>query len=219
MTGAGAAPPFPIILAAPSGAGKTTIARALRQKRTDVEFSISATTRPPRPGERSGVDYHFLSRDGFQAMIDAGEFIEWAEVHGNLYGTPRRNVDEALSRGNYLLLDIDVQGSRMVREAVPEALSVFVLPPSGGELARRLAGRGTETAEVRERRLRASREELQAVTEFDYVIVNEDVDRSVAVVEAILTAEAHRRERIGSLGALVRRLQDEVDGYLASIEG
>ncbi len=205
---------FPVIFAAPSGAGKTSIAQELRSRRGDVTFSVSATTRPPRPGERDGVDYFFHAEEEFRQMVDAGELLEWAEVHGNLYGTPRRNLDRALEQGHFLILDIDVQGSRQVRAAVPDAVSIFVLPPSGGELARRLAGRGSEAREVRERRLRAAREEIRAVSEFDYVIVNEEIDSSVQAVERILECESHRVRRLREIDTLVERLWDEVDRYL-----
>jgi guanylate kinase len=205
---------FPVIFAAPSGAGKTTIARALRTRRDDVTFSISATTRAPRPGERDGVDYFFHSEEEFQQMVGRGELLEWARVHGNLYGTPRSNLEEAVERGHFLILDIDVQGSRQVRAAVPDAVSIFVLPPSGGELARRLAGRGSEAREIRERRLRGAREEIRAVSEFDYVIVNEQVERSVEAVERILESESRRVARVPDLNAVVERLWSEVDRYL-----
>lgn len=206
--------PFPVIFAAPSGAGKTSIAQALRARRVDIAFSISATTRPPRAYERDGVDYHFRSEEEFRRMIDAGELLEWARVHDNYYGTPRQNLDDALAAGRYLILDIDVQGSRQVRRLVPDAVSIFVLPPSGVELARRLVGRGSEDAAVRARRLRAARDEIAAVTEFDYVLVNEDVERSVDAVEGILAAESHRARRIPSLAESVDRLCGEVDGCL-----
>lgn len=206
--------PFPVIFAAPSGAGKTSIAQTLRARRDDVAFSISATTRPARAYERDGVDYHFRSEAEFRRMIEAGELLEWAHVHGNYYGTPRRNLEEALARGQYLVLDIDVQGSRQVRSLVPEAVSIFVLPPTGVELAKRLAGRGSEAAEVRARRLRAAREEIAAVTEFDYVIVNHDVEGSVEAVERILAAESMRTRRIPALTGSVDRLCREVDGCL-----
>jgi guanylate kinase len=186
---------FPVIFAAPSGAGKTSIARALRERRGDVTFSISATTRTPRPGETDGVDYFFRTEDEFRRMIRSDELLEWAEVHGNLYGTPRSNLTEAVARGHFLILDIDVQGSRQVRAAVPDAVSIFVLPPSGGELARRLAGRGSEARAVRERRLRAARGEIRAVSEFDYVIVNESIESSVEAVEQILHGELHTGSR------------------------
>jgi guanylate kinase len=209
-------PRFPLIFAAPSGAGKTSIARALGERRSDVAFSISATTRPPRSYERDGVDYFFKTQDEFRAMIERGELLEWAMVHGNYYGTPRWNLDEARSRDRFLLLDIDVQGSRQVRQAVPESVAIFVLPPSGAELARRLAGRGSEDAAVQQRRLRAAREELGAAAEFDFVIVNEDVNRSVELVEAILDAECHRAGRIPALNQTVARLCAQVDRCLVA---
>jgi guanylate kinase len=207
---------FPVIFAAPSGAGKTSIARALRERRDDVVFSISATTRPPRSYERDGTDYHFLSEPRFREMAQAGELLEWAEVHGNLYGTPRSNLTEALDRDQYLLLDIDVQGSRQIRERVPEAVSIFVLPPSGQELARRLVKRGSEDAAVQQRRLEAARAEIGAAGEFDYVIVNQDVEASVDAVESILAAESHRGRRIPSLADATARLCREVDGSLGA---
>jgi len=205
---------FPVIFAAPSGAGKTSIAQALRVRRDDVTFSISATTRAPRAYERQGVDYFFRSEAEFRQMIDAGELLEWAQVHGHLYGTPRQNLDQALERSHFLILDIDVQGSRQVRAAVPEAISIFVLPPSGGELARRLAGRGSEDQTVRMRRLRAARDEIRSVAEFDYVIVNQDVESSVALVERILDSERLRVSRVVGMDAEIERLCAEVDQFL-----
>jgi guanylate kinase len=213
------APPFPVIFAAPSGAGKTSIARALRERRDDVVFSISATTRPPRHYERDGVDYFYHDEPDFRRMIAAGELLEWAEVHGNLYGTPGRNLEEAQSDGRHLILDIDVQGSRQVREKVPDAISIFVLPPSGTELVRRLVGRGSEDREVQRRRLVAARDEIAAAAEFDYVIVNRALDQAVLAVEAILAAEKRRSRRLPGLSAFVRRLGEEVDEYLASGPG
>lgn len=210
------APRFPVIFAAPSGAGKTSIAHALAERRSDVEFSISATTRAPRVYETDGVDYHFRSESEFRKMIDDGALLEWAQVHGNFYGTPRRNLEDARDRGRFLILDIDVQGSRQVKDAVPEAVSIFVLPPSGAELARRLTSRGSEERAVRERRLRAARDEIRAASEFDYVIVNDSVDRAVDLVEAVLAAESHRVNRSAGLGDLVERLCIEVDESLQS---
>jgi guanylate kinase len=206
---------FPVIFAAPSGAGKTSLARALRERRDDVVFSISATTRAPRPGERHGVDYFFHSEEEFRAMIDAGELLEWAVVHGKLYGTPRRNLEAAARSGRHLILDIDVQGSRLVRRAVPEAVAIFVLPPSGAELARRLIGRRSETGEAQRRRLIAARDELLAAREFDYVIVNDDLAESVERVGTILAVERQRISRIDGLPLFVERLVAEVDEHLA----
>lgn len=210
---------FPVIFAAPSGAGKTTIARSLAKRRSDVVFSISATTRPPRSYERNGVDYFFSSETEFRRMIDAGELLEWAQVHGNYYGTPRRNLEMAHERDSFLLLDIDVQGSRQVRERVPQAVSVFVLPPSGAELARRLVGRGSEDAAVQQRRLRAARDEIRSAGEFDYVLVNEDVERSVDAVEAILRCEQHRAARLAALSTTVDALCADVDRWLDGAGG
>ena len=208
---------FPVIFAAPSGAGKTSIAHALGRVRDDVEFSVSATTRPPRAGESDGVDYFFRTEEEFRRMIDAGEMLEWAVVHGNLYGTPRRNLEDAAGRGHHLLLDIDVQGSRLVRAQVPDAVSIFILPPSGAELVRRLAARGSETEEVRQRRLNAAREELRAAHEFDYVVVNDDLDRAVQTVCTILAAEEQRTERLPQAAEFVKELVAEVDRHLTRV--
>jgi guanylate kinase len=179
-----------------------------------VEFSISATTRPPRSGEQEGVDYHFRDEPAFRRMISEGELLEWAEVHGNLYGTPRANLELARSRSHYLLLDIDVQGSRQVKSSVPDAVSIFVLPPSGRELARRLIGRGSEDRAVQRRRLLAARAELSAALEFDYVLVNDDLAASVASVERILAVESLRTARIADLEERVQRLIAGVDEVL-----
>lgn len=209
---------FPIIFAAPSGAGKTSIARALAERRTDLQFSISATTRLPRHYERDGQDYYFVTEAEFERMVEAGELLEWARVHGNLYGTPRRNLDEAVAARRFLILDIDVEGSRQVRRLVPEAVSIFVLPPSGRVLADRLAGRGSEDPAVQRRRLEAARQEIAAVSEFDYVIVNVSLDASVDAVESIIGAEAHRTLRFPALQQAVELLGQEVDRYLSARE-
>ncbi len=210
--------PFPIIFAAPSGAGKTSIAQGLADRRDDVMFSISATTRPARPGEQDGVDYHFRSEPEFRRMAATGELLEWAEVHGNLYGTPRQNLSTALDSGAHLILDVDVQGSRQIRMSVPEAVSVFVLPPSGDELARRLMGRGSEPAADRRRRLQAARAEIGSVAEFDYVIVNDDLTSAVDRVEHIIAAESIRTRRIAVLSDAVARLCAGVDESLGSTD-
>jgi guanylate kinase len=206
---------FPVILAAPSGVGKTSIARELLRRRKDIDFSISATTRPPRRTERDGVDYYFRSEADFRAMIGAGDLLEWAQVHGHLYGTPRLNLEEARERHHFLLLDIDVQGSRQVKQMVPEALSIFVLPPDGTELARRLVGRGSEAAEVRQARLRAARGELAAASEFDFVVVNDELDAAVDMVERILQVESFRtfrqRDLEGHIAWLIRGVDEALD--------
>ena len=184
----GAAPEdAPIVLAGPSGAGKTTLARALAADSERFAFSVSVTTRPPRPGERDGTDYEFVSRKGFERMIRAGELAEWAPVHDHLYGTPRRNLVGC--DGRRVLLDIDVQGAAQVRASVPSAVCVFVLPPSARVLLRRLSARGTERREQIARRLRVARTELAQVPEFDHVVVNDDLDATVERVRRIARGE------------------------------
>lgn len=195
-------PTFPVVLAGPSGSGKTTVGRAL-ERLDDVRFSVSATTRPRRTEEEDGVDYRFFDREVFEDLVEQGELLEWAEVHGHLYGTPRSNLDTARRAGRHLLLDIDVQGARSVREKVPDVVTIFLLPPDGRRIVRRLRGRGTEGAAEIQRRLEAARGELAAVAEFDYVIVNDVLERAVEEVEAILRAEERRIERMGA------RVQEE----------
>lgn len=174
----------PIVLAAPSGTGKTTLARRLVREDGFV-FSISATTRPPRPRERDGVDYHFVDEARFMEMVEAGELVEWARVHDRMYGTPRAELDAAAARGDHVVLDIDVQGARQIRERVPDAKLVFILPPSVEIMMKRLRGRGTEGAAEVARRLRSALDELQAVPDFDYVVVNDNVDRCVQAIREI----------------------------------
>lgn len=183
-----AAPPVgrPVVLAAPSGAGKTTIARRLVREDPDFVFSTSVTTRDPRPGEAEGVDYFFTDEDGFRSMVERGELAEWARVHGRLYGTPVRNLEQAAARGEYPLLDIDVQGARQIRERVPEALLIFVLPPSTGLWIDRLRGRGTEAPGELAVRLRSAVAELGAVEGFDVVVLNDDLDETVAEVRRLV---------------------------------
>jgi guanylate kinase len=210
---------FPLVLSAPSGAGKTTIARTLRERRPDVVFSVSATTRAPRPGEADGRDYHFVGVDEFRRMIAAGELLEWAEVHGNFYGTPRSNLDEAVAREEFLLLDIDVQGARQIRRVAPEAVHVFVLPPTGHTLADRLLARGSEDDAVRNRRLSNAVEEVRAASEFDYVVVNDDLAAAVEAVERILHTEMHRVARMPGFGTELARIRAEIEDHLASPSG
>ena len=177
---------FPVVLAAPSGTGKTTLAQRLVGESDRFVFSISVTTRPPRAGERDGIDYFFVEPARFDEMAASGELVEWAEVHGRLYGTPRAAVEDAAARGEHVVLDIDVQGARQIRKALPEAMLLFVLPPDVETLLARLAGRGTEEPSEVARRLRSAREELQAVPEFDYVVVNDDLDRCLGLIRGIV---------------------------------
>jgi guanylate kinase len=207
---------FPLVLSAPSGAGKTTIARRLRDRRGDVVFSVSATTRAPRPGERDGVDYHFVGEDEFRRMIAAGELMEWAQVHGGFYGTPLSNVHQARERGEYLLLDIDVQGARQIRAAVPEAVHVFVMPPSGEALVERLVGRGSEDDEKVQHRLRNALEEIATAAEFDHVVVNDDLDAAVQDVNAVLEGRTGAMRPHPPLERLVGEVRAEIERHLGS---
>ena len=167
------------VLAGPTAVGKGTVAAWVREHHPDVWLSVSATTRKPRPTEVDGVHYHFVSNEAFGRMVDHGELLEWATVHGRAqYGTPRAPVEAALAQGRPALLEIDLQGARQVRETMPDALFVFLKPPSWDELVRRLVGRGTESEEEREVRLTTARAELAAAEEFDVTIVNDDVRRA-----------------------------------------
>lgn len=180
----GSAPSRLVVLAGPTAVGKGTVAAYVREHHPDVWLSVSATTRPPRPGEVDGVHYLFVDDAEFDRLVEAGEMLEWAVVHGvHRYGTPRGPVDAALAAGRPALLEIDLQGARQVRANMPEALLVFLKPPSWEELVRRLVGRGTETEEERERRLATARDELAAEAEFDRVIVNSEV--RVAATELV----------------------------------
>ena len=173
------------VIAAPSGAGTTSLLHALMKKRPGVEFSVSCTTRKPRPGEHDGKDYHFIDRSGFERLQAAGEFIEHADVFGNLYGTRRSVVESALAEGRDLILEIDWQGARQVREHLPEAVQVFVLPPSRAELESRLRQRRSDSDEAIARRLQESVLEMSHWKDFDYVIVNRDFDVALADLEAV----------------------------------
>jgi len=203
------------VLSAPSGAGKTTLANLLRRRNRDVVFSVSATTRAPRPREVDGVSYHFVSRDEFLRMRDAGELIEWAEVYGrDFYGTPLENLRRAQARGEHLLLDIDVQGARQIREKVPEAVLVFVLPPSGATLVKRLRGRGTEDPSVLRRRLLTAEAEMRAAPEFDYVVVNDVLADAASALEDVLRGRAGPRGVRDGLEARIEKICAEIEQEL-----
>ncbi|MEE2034032.1 guanylate kinase [Rhodococcus sp. CC-R104] len=177
-----------MVLAGPSAVGKSTVVRVLRNRVPDLLFSVSATTRDPRPGEVDGVDYHFVSRAEFDRMIDDGELLEWADIHAGLQrsGTPAAPVREALAAGRPVLVEVDLAGARAVRAAMPEAVLTFLAPPSWDVLVERLTGRGTETQDVVTRRLETARTELAAKDEFDTVVVNDDVDRAVDELVSLL---------------------------------
>jgi guanylate kinase len=202
---------FPIILSAPSGAGKTTIARRVLERRTDVGYSVSCTTRDPRAGEADGVDYHFLTRDEFETARDRGEFAEWAVVHGRWYGTLRSEVRRVLDAGRHVLMDIDVQGARLFHEAFPDTVLIFILPPSAEVLRARLAGRGSEDRERLLVRLRNARDEIAEVGRYHYVVVNEDLERAVEQVSAIIDAEGLRHQRVHALESQVEALISQLE--------
>lgn len=203
--------PFPLILSSPSGGGKTTIARLLLERRNDVGYSISCTTRPPRNGEVDGKDYHFVSRDEFLTKRARGDLAESAVVHGNRYGTLRSEVERVFAAGRNVVMDIDVQGARLFVAAYPESVLVFLLPPSAEVLVERLTARKTEGPESALLRLKGARDELAAVNEYQYVVVNDDLERAYAQVASIVDAETVRHRRLPLLSDKVRRLADELD--------
>ena len=176
------------VVAAPSGAGKTTLVRLLLEQEPAVHLSISFTTRAPRSGEENGREYHFVAVDRFKSMISAGDFLEWAEVHGNYYGTSQKWIADQLAAGHDVLLEIDWQGAQQVRAVFPQAIGVFILPPSMEELSRRLTGRGTDSAEVIARRLAVAQAEMRHVGEFDYVIINDSLEQALDDLRAVVRA-------------------------------
>jgi len=187
--------PFPVIISSPSGVGKTTIARLLLERRTDVGYSVSCTTRQPRAGEVDGRDYFFLTPDQFIAARERGEFAESAEVHGRMYGTLRREVDRVIGQGRYVIMDIDVQGAEQFVGVYPDAVLIFLLPPSAETLLSRLRNRKSETTEMLALRLRNAVRELQAADRYGYLIVNDDLERAVRYVSSVIDAETVRRTR------------------------
>ncbi len=197
-----------LILSSPSGAGKTTLSRKLQERFADLRFSVSHTTRKPRSNEVDGKDYWFVDRATFEDMAERGAFLEWAEVHGNLYGTAIAEIDKARATAGCggILFDIDYQGARQIRAKLPEVVGVFILPPSMGELERRLRGRKSETEEVMMRRFEAAKREIEHYALFDYVLVNDELERAFATLQGIVLAERARRGRLaGAAEALLRR--------------
>ena len=185
-----------IVVSGPSGVGKGTICNALRVQDKELVYSVSATTRPMREGEAEGVNYFFLSKEDFLAKIEAGAFLEWAEVYGNYYGTPKWIIDTQLAAGNNVLLEIDMQGAVQVKKAYPESVLVFILPPSEAELAKRLSGRGTDSAEVIAKRLACWQAEKAMLKYYDYAVINDDSTLAVKKVSSIIAAEACSVKRI-----------------------
>ena len=188
-----------ILISGPSGTGKGTVCDLLRQKHPEISYSISATTRQPRPGEQDGVNYYFYTKEKFREMIDQGHLLEWAEVYGNFYGTPKQKVLDRLEAGEDILLEIDTQGALNVMKVMPEGLFIFLLPPSLEELAARLKGRGTETEESLHRRLGAAVDEIKLATKYRYVVVNDKVEDAEETIANIIEAEHHRSDLNESL--------------------
>jgi guanylate kinase len=203
--------PFPLVIAAPSGAGKTSLARALVETRSDMVFSLSATTRAARAGERDGVDYRFVDDAGFDALERTGDLLESAHVHGRRYGTLKSGVNAALAAGKTVVLDIDVQGAQQVNRALSDAVLVFVLPPSVSEMKRRLHQRGSESDEQLVTRMRTARAELDAVRDFDYVVVNDDFEDALRTIEAIVAAERERVDRQPDIEKMLDGLRADID--------
>ena len=184
------------ILSAPSGAGKTTLYHGLRKAYPEIKLSVSCTTRARRKGEVNGQDYRFITVEQFEAMKSHGEFAEWASVHGNSYGTPRRPLDHSVQSGRDILLDIDVQGARQIKQVYPHAVSIFLLPPSLRELRRRLAARGTDGKEIIRRRLANAQDEIKERIYYDYYVVNREVNAAVRVLSSIVEAERSKVSRV-----------------------
>nr|WP_297444985.1 guanylate kinase [Desulfurobacterium sp.] len=185
-----------IVISAPSGTGKTTLVNMLMRSFPQIEFSISCTTRKPRPGEVDGKDYYFISLEEFEKKIEKNELLEWAEVYGNFYGTPKDKVLKALNEGKDVLLDIDTQGALQVKKNYPEAVLIFILPPSLKELERRLRSRGTEDEETIEKRLLIARRELSLATRYDYIIINDRLQEAFEKLKSIVTAERWKTQRV-----------------------
>ena len=196
------------IISAPSGSGKSTLVHRLMNTVPQLTFSISYTTRSPRPSETNGVDYIFIPRAEFEARLDQGEFLEYAEVFGNYYGTHRSTFEQAASQRRDLVLDIDVQGARQLKVAIPEAISIFVLPPSRVVLEQRLRARSQDSEEVIQRRLKGAAEEVRNYTQYDYVLINREIDESAARLASIVKAERLRKAR----------MEEEVRPILESFE-
>lgn len=206
--------PFPIILSAPSGGGKTTIARELLKRRNDLGYSVSCTTRSPRNGEVHGTDYYFLSLTEFIAQREKQAFAEAAEVHGNLYGTLKAEVKRVLSDGRHVIMDIDVQGAKQFKRAFPDSVTIFVLPPSGEVLLERLRARQTEDRQQLIARLQSALLELQAIDDYEYVVVNDDLEQAIHTVSSIVDAEVVSRNRVAglrySVAGIIGKLEREI---------
>lgn len=184
-----------LVVSGPSGAGKGTICKSILEQNDHIKLSISATTRKPRTGEVHGVNYFFIEKEEFKTMIEQGEFLEYAQIYDNFYGTPKAAIMETLEKGQDVILEIEMQGARQVKEVYPEGIFVFVLPPSLKELKNRIVGRGTETAEEIEKRFSCAFEEIKQIDDYDYFIVNQDVEKSVKELESIISSEKNKVTR------------------------
>lgn len=209
---------FPVILSSPSGGGKTTIAQDLLKRRTDLGYSISCTTRSPRPGEIDGTDYFFLTPEEFQVARDSGEFAEYADVHGHLYGTLKREVDLVLGSGRHVVMDIDVQGAKRFLEGYPDSVLIFILPPDGQVLLSRLQTRGTEDPDSLARRLKSAIKELRSVGLYHYVVVNADLEKAVKAVSEIIDAEGAKRARVNGLDQRIEGIVHDLERQLEHIQ-
>ena len=209
--------PVPVILSSPSGGGKTTIAHELLAARKDCGYSVSCTTRAPRPGEQNGRDYYFVAADEFKARRKAGEFAESATVHGHLYGTLRSEVERVLKSGRNVIMDIDVQGTRQFVKAFPDSLSIFVLPPSSGALIERLEARGTEDVGALLRRFESAIAELKAIDLYQFVVVNDKLDTAVRAVADIIDGKGDRFRR-SQISGLDGRVKELLDGIQRAID-
>lgn len=185
-----------IVISGPSGAGKGTICKALLEKHKEISLSVSATTRSPREGEVDGVNYHFLTKEDFVGRIEENDFLEYAEVYGNYYGTPKSNVDKILDSGRDVILEIDIQGALKVKEQSNEGVFIFILPPSMEELKQRIINRGSETQESLMTRFKSAYKEINYVSKYNYAVVNDTVEKAVEKIEAILLAEKCRVDRL-----------------------
>jgi len=195
-----------VVISAPSGAGKTTICKRLLQTSFSFTYSVSFTTRPPRKNEIEGVDYYFVSREEFERLIKEGGFVEWAEVHGELYGTSKKLLEETIKAKKNVLLEVDVRGGTKIKENYPEAVLIFLLPPSWEELERRLKGRGTEEEKKIQKRIERAKEEVKYASRYDYLVINDDVNRAVEDILSIVKAEALRVKRFS---------KEEVENFLS----
>ena len=209
--------PFPLIISSPSGGGKTTITKLLLERRSDVGYSISCTTRPPRGSEVHARDYFFVTKPEFASMRQKGDFAESAEVHGNWYGTLRNEVERVLAQDRHVLMDIDVQGARQFQAAYTESVMVFLIPPSAEALLQRLTSRQTESEEAFRTRVRAAREELRAAVSYQYIVVNDDLESAYGKVSSIIDAEAVRHARQPLLTPRVNALVEELDRQLLQL--